>query len=105
MLGDIPNGLANPECAAEVLAVVASPAMQARVAAAAAAEGVEPVALVAVRVRHLLDRGGEEFWLDLVGAMANTARPAAAALDRILAWSFPDRARVGVTRAGEGRVR
>lgn len=100
MLGDILNRLTDPTTAEEVLAVVATPALRQRVAAAVHAEGVEPGKLVAARVRHLLDHGGEEVWLDLVGAMANTPQPAAAALERVLAWSFPDPARVRITRTG-----
>lgn len=100
MLGDILNRLTDPATAAEVFALVATQAMRKRVAAAARAEGAEPGAFVAARVRHLLDHGGEEVWLDLVGAMAGTPQPAAAALARVLEWSFPDAARVRVMHTG-----
>ncbi len=100
MLGDILNVLTDPTRAEAMLAVVAEAAMRERIAAAAATEGTSAGALVAARVRHLLDHGGEEVWLDLVGAMADTPQPAAAALARVLAWSFPETAAVRITRIG-----
>ncbi|MDE2334518.1 MAG: hypothetical protein KGK10_08280 [Rhodospirillales bacterium] len=97
MLGDILDELTNPTRADAVLAIVAEPTVRQRITAAAAAEGVEEGALVAARLRHLLDHGGEEMWLDLIGAMANTPQPAKVALERVLAWSFPEPQRVRVT--------
>ena len=50
---------------------------------------VTPGAYVAATVRHLLDHGSEEIWLDLVGKMANSPQPGAAALEAILLRAFP----------------
>lgn len=98
MLGDILRGLTEAAQAEEVLSVVGGPEVQARVAQAAADEGVAAGALVASRVRHLVEHGGEEVWLDLVGAMANSPQPAAAAVERVLALAFPGAVQVRVTR-------
>ncbi|MDJ0390646.1 hypothetical protein QMO56_21255 [Roseomonas sp. E05] len=98
MLGEILSGLTDAAQAEEVLSIVGRPEVQARIAQAAAKEGVALGALIASKVRHLVEHGDEEVWLDLVGAMANAPQPAAAAVERILARAFPDPVRVRVTR-------
>lgn len=100
MLGDILGGLANPALAEGLLDVVAEAPARERISAAAAAEGVAVGELVAARVRRLLDHGSEDIWLDLVGVMASSPQPAAAAVERVLARAFPDPVRVRVTRTG-----
>ncbi|MBS0560289.1 MAG: peptidylprolyl isomerase [Proteobacteria bacterium] len=67
-------------------------AVHARIAAhleAAAAAGAPLGVLVAGRVRHLIYHGGEELWLDLIGVMARSPQPAAAAVERVLSAAFP----------------
>ena len=98
MLGEILRGLTDAAQAEEVLSIVGRPEMRARIAQMAAADDVALGALVASKVRHLVEHGDEEVWLDLVGAMANAPQPAAAAVERILARAFPDPVRVRVTR-------
>ncbi|HWX51091.1 MAG TPA: hypothetical protein VNZ61_23835 [Roseomonas sp.] len=98
MLGEILRGLTDAAQAEEVLAMVSRPEIRARIAQMAAADDVAPGALVAAKVRHLVEHGDEEVWLDLVGAMANAPQPAAAAVERILARAFPDPVRVRVSR-------
>ena len=43
----------------------------------------------AAAVRRVLDHAGEEIWLDILGAMARTPEPGAAALGIILAKALP----------------
>jgi hypothetical protein len=100
MLGDILNGLTNPDTAEAMLAVVGNPSIRDRIDAAAAAQGTTVGELVATKIRHLVDHGSEEIWLDLFGVMANAPQPAAAAIERLLASAFPDPARVRVTHNG-----
>ncbi|MBB5695285.1 hypothetical protein [Muricoccus pecuniae] len=98
MLGEILGGLTDPMRAEEILLFVGQPGMRERVEEAAAKDGVPVGALVASKVRHLVDHGDEEVWLDLVGAMAGSPQPAAAAVERVLARAFPDPVRVRLTR-------
>ena len=90
MLGEILQGLSDPARAEEFLTVVGRPEIRTRIERAAAADGVAVGALVAGKVRHLVDHGGEEVWLDLIGAMSGSPQPAAAAIDRVLARAFPE---------------
>ena len=89
MLGNILGGLTNAAAAEDILAAIGDEALLKRVKQAAEANVVTPGAYVAATVRHLLDHGGEEVWLDLVGKMANSPQPGAAALQAILARAFP----------------
>jgi hypothetical protein len=89
MLGTLLGGLTNAAAAEELLATLADEALLLRVRSAAADNAVTPGAYVAATVRQLLDYGGEEVWLDLVGKMANSPQPGAAALQAILARAFP----------------
>lgn len=98
MLGEIVSGLTNAATAEQVAAAVARPEMLERIRQAAQADGVPVGALVAHKVRHVVDHGGEEIWLDLIGAMSGSAQPGAAAVERVLAHAFPDPVRVRVTR-------
>jgi hypothetical protein len=93
MLGTILSGLTNAEAAQGLLAAIADEALLARVTSAADANHVTPGVYVAATVRHLLDHGSEEVWLDLVSKMANSPQPGAAALTAILARAFPAPAR------------
>jgi hypothetical protein len=89
MLGNILGGLTNAAAAEELLATIADAALLQRVRRAADDNAVTPGAYVAATVRQLLDYGDEELWLDLVGKMANSPQPGAAALQAILARAFP----------------
>jgi hypothetical protein len=89
MLGNILSGLTNAAAAEELLAAVGDEALLERVRAAADENDVTPGTYVAATVRHLLDHGSEEIWLDLVGKMANSQQPGAAALQAILLRAFP----------------
>ncbi|HEV2677140.1 MAG TPA: hypothetical protein VGV37_21615 [Aliidongia sp.] len=92
MFGDILKELTNETTAGEILAVISSPEMVARVRHDALAEGVTAGAFVAARVRHILDHAGEETWLDLLGRMSGSPRPGVAALEAMLDQAFPDEA-------------
>lgn len=98
MLGQIIGALSNPDTAEDVVASVAKPEMISRIHATAAAEHVETGPLVAAKIRHLIEHGGEDIWLDLLGVMSNTPQPGPAALQRILSYAFPDPVRVRITR-------
>jgi len=89
MLGNILGGLTNAVVAEELLNGIADEALLARVHTAAGDNNVTPGIYVAAAVRHLLDHGGEEIWLDIVGKMANSPQPGAAALRTILSRAFP----------------
>ena len=89
MLGTILGALTDPARAEELLAAIGDAAMLARVREAAAASGIAPGAYAAATVRHLIEHGSEEIWLGLVGRMANSPQPGAAALEAMLAHAFP----------------
>jgi hypothetical protein len=90
MLGEILAGLTDDAVAADVARSLAPPALRARIDAAATAESVPAGALVAARVRHLLDHGDEAFWLSMLGGMSGSMQPGAAAIERVLALAFPE---------------
>ena len=73
----------------KLLSVIADEALLERVKIAAEENAVTPGTYVAATVRHLLDYGSEDIWLDLVGKMANSPQPGAAALQALLACAFP----------------
>lgn len=89
MLGTLLGGLTNAAAAEDLLATIGDEALLLRVRSAADDNAVAPGAYVAATVRQLLDYGDEEVWLDLVGKMANSPQPGAAALQAILARAFP----------------
>jgi hypothetical protein len=89
MLGNILGGLTKAAAAEAILAAMGDKALLERVKNAADENAVTPGTYVAASVRHLLDHGSEDIWLDLVGKMANSAQPGAAALHCILARAFP----------------
>lgn len=97
MFGDIIVRLTDPVSAEAALEAVASRSIRARVDALCQAEGEPAGELVARKVQHVIEHGGEEMWLDLMGVMANSPQPGAAAIDRMLAHAFPDPARVRIT--------
>lgn len=99
MLGDILAGLTDPARAEAVAEAVATPALLLRIREAAAAEGAAAGALIASRVRHAVEHGGEEAWVDLMGAMAGSPQPGAAAVTRLLGRAFPAPERVRITRS------
>ncbi|CAN5327981.1 hypothetical protein BH10PSE7_BH10PSE7_31820 [soil metagenome] len=89
MLGNILGGLTNAAAAEDLLAAIGDEDLLERVKSAAIENAVTPGTYVAAAVRHLLDHGGEEIWLDLIGKMANSPQPGVAALQAILAHAFP----------------
>lgn len=106
MLGHILGGLTQPAAAEELLATLADEALLARIRRTAEEHGVTPGTYVAATVRQLLDHGSEEIWLDLVGKMAHSPQPGAAALQVILARAFPaEAASSGCGPAGHGQPR
>ncbi|MCW3476361.1 hypothetical protein [Limobrevibacterium gyesilva] len=98
MLGDILRGLTDSAEAEAVLAAVGDQGMLERIRQEAAAKGVTAGAWVAAAIRHLLDHGGEEVWLDLLGKMSGSPQPGAAAVQAVLAHAFPDPAKARVAR-------
>ena len=89
MLGEILQGLTDADAAEAMLADVGSPELRQRIERVAAAGNLPVGRVVAQKVRHLLDHGGEDIWLELLGAMSGTPHPGAVAVDRILARAFP----------------
>lgn len=100
MLGEIVSGLTNAAMAEEVIAAIGKPEILARIQAASEADGVSVGSLVASRVRHVVEHGSEDIWLDLIGAMSGSAQPGAAAIERMLSHAFPDPVRVRFKRSG-----
>jgi hypothetical protein len=94
MLGNILGGLTDADAAEDLLTAIADEALLQRVKTAANENDVTPGTYVAATVRHLLDHGSEEVWLDLVGKMANSPQPGAAALQAILMRAFPAPVRI-----------
>lgn len=98
MLGQFLQRLADPAEAEQALARLARPEIRDRVQREAEVSATSAGLLVARKVRHVLEHGDEEVWLDLVAVMARSPQPGAALLDRMLARAFPDPVRVRVTR-------
>ena len=88
MLGTILRNLTNPAEAEAALCALGNEEVVERVRRNAQAEGTTAGIFIARAVRHVLDHGGEELWLDLLGVMARTPEPGAAALGVICgsAW-------------------
>ncbi len=89
MLGNILNGLTDAASAEEILAGLCGSDVMDRARQDAAAEGITTGALVAAKVRHMLDHAGEEMWLDLLGRMSGAPRPGVTALEAMLTRVFP----------------
>lgn len=89
MLGRILAALSDPGHAEAALALLAEPTRRARIAEAAAAEGVTEGEFVAAHVRHALEHATEEVWLDLLGRMARSVEPGVVAVTTILELAFP----------------
>ena len=100
MLGEIVRGLTNAATAEAIIADVGRPEILARIQATSQADAVPVGTLVASSVRHVIEHGGEEIWVDLIGVMAGSPQPGAAAIDRMLAYAFPDPVRVRIKRSG-----
>jgi hypothetical protein len=98
MLGHVIEGLTDAATAEAVASSVAAPEILARIRAAAEASDLPVGAVVADKVRHVVEHGGEDIWLDLLSRMAGSPQPGAAAVERVLAYAFPDPVRVRVTR-------
>lgn len=98
MLGAILGSLTNPTTAERAIAIVSRPETLERLKRAAAVDGVSVGALVASRLRHLVEHGDEDIWLDLLGTMSRSPQPGAAVIERMLARVFPDPARGCTTR-------
>jgi hypothetical protein len=91
MLGHILRSLTDPAEAEAVLLQLGDADVAERVRVDACAAGTTAGAFAARAVRHVLDHAGEEVWLDVLGAMARTPEPGAAALRIILAKALPDK--------------
>jgi hypothetical protein len=98
MLGQILQALTDADSAEVVLAQVGSPEIRHRVKRAAAAQSVSVGSMVAHKVRHLVDHGGEDVWLDAIGAMSGSPQPGVAALERLLSRAFPSERRPLISR-------
>jgi hypothetical protein len=84
-----PERPTNAAAAEELLAAIADEPLLKRVQAAAGENDVTPGIYVAATIRHLIDHGSEEVWLNLVGQMANSPQPGKAASQAILMRAFP----------------
>ena len=84
MLGAILRRLADPAEAEATLVELGNADLLEHLRAGAQAEGTTTGVFAARAVRHLLDHAAEDVWLDMLGAMARTPEPGAAALAIIL---------------------
>jgi hypothetical protein len=98
MLGTILGTLTDATSAEEALAAIANPGVVERVRRGAAVEGVGLGTFVASTVCQMLDYAEEDVWLDLLGRMSGSSRPAVAALEAMLARAFPEPAAGGAMR-------
>src|SRR5579863_2802371 len=98
MLGNILSALTDAASAEEAMAAIADPGVVERVRRNAAVAGVGVGAFVASTVRQMLDYAEEDVWLDLLGRMSGSSRPAVAALEAMLARAFPEPAAGGAMR-------
>lgn len=89
MLGNILRSLTDPAVAEAALLQLDNAAIVHQVRDDAGAMGITVGDFVARAVRHVLDHAGEEVWLSLLGAMARTPEPGAAALRIILNRALP----------------
>jgi hypothetical protein len=89
MLGHLLQALSDPDGAEAVLARVGTQEIRERVERAAAAQSVPVGTMVAHKVRHLVDHGGEDIWVDAIGAMSGSPQPGVAAIHRLLDRAFP----------------
>src|SRR5512136_1793204 len=89
MLGIVLRGLTDPTTAEAALSALGNRDILEQLRALADAEGASAGAVAARSVRHVLDHAGEEIWLEILGAMARTPEPGAAALAIILARALP----------------
>jgi len=99
-LGEILAGLTDDSRADVIVAAVAPAAVIARATDAATIAGAPLGGVIAGRVRRLVDQGGDELWFDLLGAMARSPQPVAAAVERVLTAAFPQS---GPANAGASR--
>lgn len=97
MLGTILSALTDPTTAEKAVAAVARREVLARIRQAASTNGVPLGVFVASKIGHFIDHGGEDIWVDLLGVMSGSPQPGAAAIERLLAGTFPDPVRVRIT--------
>ena len=98
MLGNIINGLTDAATAEAVATSVARPEILARIRNSAEASATPAGVVIAAKVRHVIEHGDESTWLDLLSLMSGSAQPGVAAIERVLAYAFPDPVRVRITR-------
>jgi|SoiMethySBSTD1v2_1073268.scaffolds.fasta_scaffold2679392_2 hypothetical protein len=89
MLGHLLQALSDPDNAEAALARIGTQEIRHRVERAAAAQSVPVGTMVAHKVRHLVDHGGEDIWVDAIGAMSGSPQPGVAAIHRLLDRAFP----------------
>jgi len=98
MLGEIVERLTTAATAEDLVTAIAQPRVLERIRSAATAEGVTVGSLVASRLRHVIEHGAPEMWLDLLSTMSGSPQPGSVAADRLLALAFPDPVRVRISR-------
>lgn len=92
MLGKLIDSLDDPVVAMNLVAALADPELEARLANAAEAEGRPTADVVATIVRNFLNAASDDHWVQLIGIMNRAKDPALAALRAILASELSEAA-------------
>ncbi|MBN9282181.1 MAG: hypothetical protein J0H37_08015 [Hyphomicrobium denitrificans] len=90
MLGKLIDSLDDPVVAMNLVAALADPELEARLANAAEAEGRPTADVVATIVRNFLNAASDDHWVQLIGIMNRAKDPGLAALRAILASELPE---------------
>jgi hypothetical protein len=90
VLGKLIDSLDDPVVAMNLVAALADPELEARLANAAEAEGRPIADVVATIVRNFLNAASDDHWVRLIGIMNRAKDPGLAALRAILASELPE---------------
>ncbi|MBB5575468.1 hypothetical protein [Rhizobium paranaense] len=92
MFGTLIASLDNPETAAALMDALGMEGLAERLEMAAAAEGIEPAAYLAITVRSFMETASDDHFVQLIGIMNSAKDPGLAAIRAILAKALPEAA-------------
>ena len=88
MLGDLLAEVDRAASAGDIAALLDDLPLLARVAAATAAEGIDPDSYVVAAVRRFEREASSEDWVSLMGAVSGHTDPGKACLQRMVRWAL-----------------